>query len=73
VLLLTLPPPPPSFPLLLPSSLLFPQWYEATIDQLDDGDEMYMVTFEGYGNQELVSLGEIQIPASLKESRGRER
>jgi pre-mRNA-splicing factor 38B len=41
------------------------QWYDAVITE-QQGDEEYLVTYDGYGNQEVVGLGDLQLPPSSK-------
>ena len=50
------------------------QWYDAVITSHGEEDETYLVTFEGYGNQEVLGLGDLMLPAAPKaEAPARER
>lgn len=47
------------------------QWYTAVITSVED-DDSYLVTFDGYGNQEVVGLGDMMLPTAPKKERTRE-
>jgi hypothetical protein len=41
------------------------QWYDAVING-QEGDEEFLVTFPEYGNQEVVTLGDLMAPQAPK-------
>jgi hypothetical protein len=48
------------------------QWYDAVIESIE-GDDLYLVTFTGYGNQEVVGLGDMMLPPGAAKDRSRSR
>lgn len=50
------------------------QWYSAVISEVVQDEETredeYLVTFDGYGNQEVVSLGDMMLPPQPKKEEG---
>lgn len=53
-----------------------PQWYTAVISEVvpdeedERGEDKYLVTFDGYGNQEVVTLGDLMLPPPPTSGKG---
>lgn len=52
------------------------QWYTAVISEVvadeedERGEDKYLVTFDGYGNQEVVTLGDLMLPPAAGGGKG---
>jgi hypothetical protein len=65
----------PFQPSQLPKSSTEPaKWYTAVISEIvqEEGsdEDKYLVTFDGYGNQEVVTLGDMMLPPQPKKDEG---
>ena len=58
------------------TSYALPQWYTAVISEVvadeedERGEDKYLVTFDGYGNQEVVTLGDLMLPPAAGSGKG---